>query len=732
MLMRLRVFSHHVEVTQMDRRQQSAIIDFGKTLTEYEWIRDPNGMMRKEPIRSFYSTTSNHQEFRFHITQMQNLLGHLRIAGIDESQYVTEYVPFPVPYKATLEMMDHLVDRDYQTDILSFIKNEAYTTPGGGKIATISIQTGGGKCNSLRSAIKIPGGWTIMGDVKVGDIITAHDGTPTTVIATHPQGEKQTYLVMFSDKRGTEVGAEHLWEVFYFDVDASLDTRKIMNTIDLMVLLSIPDSKPSIRLIKSEPESHQERLDELAALLTTPLSDTKETFIGRTFSFDMAIRAEELVRSLGGICKVTHLEDLLEYEIEGHLPVDNSNVRLEVSDITPLRVTECQCITIDHPDHLYVTDDYIVTHNSHISMRHVELTGERAMYVMRAEYCDKWMLDFKNNYKLKKNSDDVLLVRGGKAFDKMIEKAKRGKLKAKIILVSNTTFRNFIKDYEYFNGNGVYDVKPWELTTLLGLGSVVTDEAHLDFHFMYKMSCYLHVKYLIQMSATIVPTNKFLKEMYFHLFPLASRYNRLAYKKYIEVKAYMYRLENPKNVKYRYKMRRTYSQNAYEEWIIKNPKVLKNYLEMIGTIVDADFIGVYQKGMSYVVFSSTVEMTNIIFDFLRKRYPQFYTYRYIGGDSYDEFLKADLVSSSLRKAGAAVDKPNLVGSLMTDAVDSQQTNEQALGRTREMKNFPEVTPRFSYLCCKDIPQHLMYHGSKVKFFNDKVKLHRALYTSDLV
>ena len=40
------------------------------------------------------------------------------------------------------------------------------------------------------------------------------------------------------------------------------------------------------------------------------------------------------------------------------------NLRLEVSSIEFSRKAEAQCIMVDHPDHLYVTDDYIVTHNT--------------------------------------------------------------------------------------------------------------------------------------------------------------------------------------------------------------------------------------------------------------------------------------------------------------------------------------------------------------------------------
>jgi replicative DNA helicase len=46
--------------------------------------------------------------------------------------------------------------------------------------------------------------------------------------------------------------------------------------------------------------------------------------------------------------------------------------RLTIAAITPTRVTETQCIAVSHPSHLYVTDDFVVTHNTAFAMNVVE------------------------------------------------------------------------------------------------------------------------------------------------------------------------------------------------------------------------------------------------------------------------------------------------------------------------------------------------------------------------
>jgi hypothetical protein len=70
---------------------------------------------------------------------------------------------------------------------------------------------GAGKAQSTTSKLLTPTGWIYMGDVKVGDLVIAVDGTPTKVTGVFPQGEKSIYRLTFSDEASTEACGEHLW-----------------------------------------------------------------------------------------------------------------------------------------------------------------------------------------------------------------------------------------------------------------------------------------------------------------------------------------------------------------------------------------------------------------------------------------------------------------------------------------------------------------------------------------
>jgi hypothetical protein len=68
------------------------------------------------------------------------------------------------------------------------------------------------------------------------------------------------------------------------------------------------------------------------------------------------------------IYDVFELNDLMNFGFDIYLPVSDPNTpeidRAKIESYDFVANEEAQCIVIDHPDHLYITDDYIVTHNT--------------------------------------------------------------------------------------------------------------------------------------------------------------------------------------------------------------------------------------------------------------------------------------------------------------------------------------------------------------------------------
>ena len=80
---------------------------------------------------------------------------------------------------------------------------------------TIELKPGTGKEEPYSRKIPTPTeqGYTLMGDLKVGDYVFDRTGRPTKILNIFEQGEKDVYKITFQDGRIGLCGLEHLWTV---------------------------------------------------------------------------------------------------------------------------------------------------------------------------------------------------------------------------------------------------------------------------------------------------------------------------------------------------------------------------------------------------------------------------------------------------------------------------------------------------------------------------------------
>lgn len=116
----------------------------------------------------------------------------------------------------------------------------------------LALEQGLGKAGLNTDKIKIPGGWTTYGTVKVGDTVTAVDGGTTTVTGVYPQGMQPMYRVAFIDGRHVDVAADHLWTI---QVTGNVAVKeRVMTTAELFrwMCLSTHQERTFIPLCESE------------------------------------------------------------------------------------------------------------------------------------------------------------------------------------------------------------------------------------------------------------------------------------------------------------------------------------------------------------------------------------------------------------------------------------------------------------------------------------------------
>ena len=143
--------------------------------------------------------------------------------------------------------------------------------------------------------------------------------------------------------------------------------------------------------------SYEQRLELLRGLLDTDGYANKGNIEYTTSSRQLSEDVRELVHSLGGYASVVERETRYRKPDGERVKCKNSfrmciqfpatmdkpfSLKRKADRYTPKRKTikrfitdvkyagdeECQCIYIDDPSHLYITDDYIITHNTTLEM----------------------------------------------------------------------------------------------------------------------------------------------------------------------------------------------------------------------------------------------------------------------------------------------------------------------------------------------------------------------------
>lgn len=163
--------------------------------------------------------------------------------------------------------------------------------------------TGFGKEQPYSEPVLTPNGWTTMGELNIGDYVVGSDGKPKRIIGIYEQGNKDVYNVYFTNGAMVRCGLEHLWEVKTDKGFEVVTLKTLINTIDKEVY--------KIKLPKN-------------------------------------------------------LEYLMKkYPIKSNIEFNEDFVTMERIEKAGYK-EQSRCIMIDSEDHLYITKDFILTHNTYL------------------------------------------------------------------------------------------------------------------------------------------------------------------------------------------------------------------------------------------------------------------------------------------------------------------------------------------------------------------------------
>ena len=345
-----------------------------------------------------------------------------------------------------------------------------------------------------------------------------------------------------------------------------------------------------------------------------------------------------------------------------------------------------------------------------ISMYSIVKLNLRTMIVVLPKYIEKWIDDVKKYTNVE--DEDIVVVQGG---DMLTELMNDNDISYKFIIVSMRTMSNFISDYES-NPNS-YPMSPQSFIEHLKVGVMLNDETHQHFHALLKICLYANVLRMVGLSATLDSNQKDIKELYNIIFKPENRISNLVeYVPYIHTKAISYRLSSIRNIKF--KIPQGYNHNLYEQSILKNPTLLRSYMEMIKHYVKESYIDRKEKGDKLLIFCANVTLCTIVANQLKTEYPEIDVRRYVEDDPYDNIINAEISVSTNLSAGTAIDIPNLISVIQTVSISSLQANLQAFGRLRRIVG-KEVW--YYYLYTPDIRNQYKMHKDRKSILLDRSK-----------
>ena len=343
--------------------------------------------------------------------------------------------------------------------------------------------------------------------------------------------------------------------------------------------------------------------------------------------------------------------------------------------------------------------------------------GLRTLVLVKPKYELKWCKELIELTTAK--TKDIMTVSGAGQIRGVVDLADNDQLNVDFIVLSTRTLQMFIKAYYEDRRKCIreYGFAPEELFERLGIGTIIHDELHEEFHANFMSMLHINVANYIGLTATLLTKNTFLMNIYKEVLPLQSRYNGLEYDKYIHAFAVGYEFELPQYIRTSQPGSTMYSHDAFERSIMRHKGTLKSYLKMIEFWVQKGYFERMLKGQKCAIFATSIDMCTEITKYFQEHYPQFKVARFVEEDPYEDLLTADIVVTTVLSGGTGFDIPGLITVIQTINILSYSSNVQTMGRLRKIDG-TEV--QFYYLYCINFDKHIEYHKERKEVIRPRV------------
>lgn len=486
---------------------------------------------------------------------------------------------------------------DEQVDVINFIAGLQHHASNINASQLFIVKPPGfGKGHPCSTKLPSPDrecGYITIGDLCVGDNVFDAHGNPTQVTDIFDLGVTDVYKVTFNDGRVSFCTDEHLWQVR----TGKNNPWRVMKLKDMITNFNeykyyIPRQR-CVKYPKRDTPS-EEFFEQLCIMMTNDqLKEIPEEYLVNDFETRMRFINVLMQISSGKdhryrVNNVSISGKLLEQikwllwslgysgtiVDDGKVEFTDSDDSILIKDISFSHREHCKCIKVNNPEHLYLTENFIVTHNTFCSGVGMCKYKTKTLIIMHRESLrNQWISSLYNMQGL--SSKEVHeITTSEELYD--IAHNQHG-YDYDIYLMTHATFRAGLRRI-----NNISDAM--NITKNLGIGLKIIDEAHLEFRNTLMIDFVCNVKRNVYITATDGRSAKEENSIFRHVFA-----NTLFYKpsglltndmpkKWVEYYTVTLNTECKPNI-YRYRVAGGRGMNpaSYGKWVIAYDKKQRHF-----------------------------------------------------------------------------------------------------------------------------------------------------------
>lgn len=593
---------------------------------------------------------------------------------------------------------------DEQVDVINFIAglNQHSSNVNDNQLFLVK-SAGFGKAQPYSSEIPTPTeqGYTLMGNLKVGDYIFDRTGKPTRVIDIFEQGEQDIYKITFQDKRTVMCCKEHLWGIFIDNINeySIYQTQEMIKLIKHGHVLYTPINQPA-----QYPDFYYDNY---------PAYDTSTN----TYKFSSPEKVNRLLKDFGIIgvegCVSFPLSTSVnlspDISIKEILPLlyqmgysayyefdENTNThklyyskpdKLKIINIELSHKEKSRCIMVDNPEHLYLTENFIVTHNTFCTGVGICKFKAKTLIIMHRDNLRKqWLnslynmsgLSSKYVHEISSSEELYNIAHNKHDFD------------YDVYLMTHATFRAGLRRIQKIQD-------AMNITKNLGIGVKIIDEAHLEFRDTLLMDFIFNVKRNIYLTATDGRSSKEENSIFRHVFsnciyykPSSLLTNSLPKKWVNYISVFIDSKCNPNIYRYRVAGGRGMNNASYGKWVISYDKKKTHFKcckDIVKLVYDKD---PHAKVLLFMPLIDLCEECSYFLKMVLGKDPSFdyeldiRTINSKNSKSDNEYAKksADIIVTTIASCGTGTDIPGITTIISCSPYKSAITAEQVHGRIR--------------------------------------------------